>query len=310
MQPRDCLESVKLFGKNVFSWKAKNREINHSQRPLILGRRRASRQKLQISNPYNFQHITHKTREDFPRLQRANNAKLAAGLFTVCVSAAPPPRSPGLVATRFTVSQDYTFVIDSIPKRPVSLGLAMEAVESRVTAQATLSSSEVLEAPTFPGFPHAITTLDDSACPLTPRTTNPPCEMKHFLSGRTCGSLVSRQSPLRTQSVPVLQLAQVQGESSNRPSSGASDTLGGFHTFSGQKALGQGLEIPDVVSGSNRASWEDAIDYCYEHEAEANCDHPWDHPSLDLAGESFVQIPFGTDRLMPAPTHNTPALGI
>ncbi|OAA71882.1 PAK-box/P21-Rho-binding protein [Akanthomyces lecanii RCEF 1005] len=32
-----------------------------------------------------------------------------------------------------------------------------------------------------------------------------------------------------------------------------------------------------------RASWEDDIDYCYEHEAEADCDYQWERPSMDVA---------------------------
>lgn len=30
------------------------------------------------------------------------------------------------------------------------------------------------------------------------------------------------------------------------------------------------------------ASWEDDIDYCYEHEVEADCDYQWDRPSMDV----------------------------
>ncbi|KAM3507204.1 hypothetical protein MY11210_007240 [Beauveria gryllotalpidicola] len=32
-----------------------------------------------------------------------------------------------------------------------------------------------------------------------------------------------------------------------------------------------------------RASWEEDIDYCYEHEAEADCDYQWERPSMDFA---------------------------
>ncbi|ATY59578.1 PAK-box P21-Rho-binding [Cordyceps militaris] len=32
-----------------------------------------------------------------------------------------------------------------------------------------------------------------------------------------------------------------------------------------------------------RASWEDDIDYCYEHEAEADCDYQWERPSMDVS---------------------------
>lgn len=35
----------------------------------------------------------------------------------------------------------------------------------------------------------------------------------------------------------------------------------------------------------NRESWEEDIDYCYEHEAEADCDYRWERPSLDNTRE-------------------------
>ncbi|KAK2022218.1 hypothetical protein LX32DRAFT_657870 [Colletotrichum zoysiae] len=302
MQSRDRLESMQRFGKNIFNRKAKNRESNRDKRSsgslcadelvlngptstnrshfitFIFGRHRASRQDSSVDDVA--------TRRS---LQRASNAKLGAELSSVCVSTASSPISSSLVATHFIVSQGPFFTIDSTTKRPGSFDLATEAVEPRVTSQATPLSSEVLEAPPDPGLPHAITTLDTSAWPLTPRTTNPPCAMKYVLSGRTCGSLVNQQWPLLNQSVPVLPLAQVQDESSNRPSSGASDTLGSFHTFYAQNALKQSLEVGDAVGGSDGASWEDDIDYCYKHEAEANCNYLWDCPPLDLVRKTTLQ---------------------
>jgi hypothetical protein len=41
-------------------------------------------------------------------------------------------------------------------------------------------------------------------------------------------------------------------------------------------------------------SWEDDIDYCYEHEAEADCDYKWETTSLDGAALDSPTIPHNT----------------
>lgn len=60
--------------------------------------------------------------------------------------------------------------------------------------------------------------------------------------------------------------------------SGASETLGRFDMVAAQRAMRAGLH-PDGgtdETASFRESWEDVIDYCYEHEAEADCEYQWD----------------------------------
>ncbi|GKT43823.1 uncharacterized protein ColSpa_04004 [Colletotrichum spaethianum] len=254
-------------------------------------------------------------------------------------SPVPPPRSSSRIAKHYTVSQDSIATTDSAPESPQTSSsfqhpspfeVVLEVAEPPATALSIMSSGDGPEALTDPRFSHAITTPDDAAWPLTASTTLsyemalpdvPEEEEQYVLSRRSRGSLVSMQSSLRgSQSVPVLrQVAQPQDES-ERPSSGASDTLGSFDMLPAQNALQEVLEIDNVAEVSHRASWEDDIDYCYEHEAEANCDYAWDRPSLDLVRESFVQAPFDTDGLfvaplsaglMPAPTghmDNLPAL--
>ncbi|OHW96324.1 hypothetical protein CSPAE12_04980 [Colletotrichum incanum] len=232
----------------------------------------------------------------------------------------PPPRSSSRIAKHYTVSQDSIATTDSTTERPqTSSGFQLtdpfeavtELIEPPATAQGIPSSGEGLEVLADPRFSHAITTPDDAAWPLT-ASTNFSYEMalpdvpeedeQYVLSARSRGSLVSRQSSLRgSQSVPVLrQVAQTQDES-ERPSSGASDTLGSFDMLAAQSALKEVLEDDDVAEVTHRASWEDDIDYCYEHEAEANCDYAWDRPSLDLVRENFVQASFDTDDLYVAP---------
>jgi hypothetical protein len=40
-----------------------------------------------------------------------------------------------------------------------------------------------------------------------------------------------------------------------------------------------------------REAWEDDIDYCYDHEAEADCDYEWGRPSLDASRDGDTATP-------------------
>lgn len=61
-----------------------------------------------------------------------------------------------------------------------------------------------------------------------------------------------------------------------------------------------------------RASWEDDIDYCYEHEAEADCDYQWERPSLDVSHGMMCTAPQGysalDEALMKPPTKRSPGM--
>ncbi|CCF47150.1 hypothetical protein CH063_15649 [Colletotrichum higginsianum] len=112
---RDRPESVQLFGKTIFNRRARMKRESSNQTPSgtslhpgelvldgptstnkdhfipsIFGRRRTLRQddlgddpalarKLQISGPYNFQHVTHTKRDHLPDLQRGSRAELPRG---------------------------------------------------------------------------------------------------------------------------------------------------------------------------------------------------------------------------------------
>ena len=92
-------------------------------------------------------------------------------------------------------------------------------------------------------------------------------------------SAASTQSSLRgSYSVPMLR-SFVQAQ---RPPSSGSDTLGRFgpadlhvHPQDGEQ------DLPINDRRGVRESWEDDIDYCYEHEAEASCDYQWNRSSVD-----------------------------
>ncbi|PSR83308.1 hypothetical protein BD289DRAFT_483405 [Coniella lustricola] len=59
-----------------------------------------------------------------------------------------------------------------------------------------------------------------------------------------------------------------------------------------------------------RDSWEDVIDYCYEHEMEADCDYDWHRPSIDVMhGTAYTEASSEDESfLLSRPTSDVPAL--
>ena len=169
-------------------------------------------------------------------------------------------------------------------------------------------------------FSHALTTPGDAAWPLA--ATSPqmgyetplpdvPEEEEHAAGvfGRSRLSVTSTKSSLRgSQSAPMLRsLAQAQ-----RPMSGFSETLGDFDT----PLVSPGLHgHPDAEERPIRDNWEDDIDYCYDHQADADFDYQWERPSLDADREDTVLVtgvPFAKLELAEAQlistAHSSPGL--
>lgn len=94
-------------------------------------------------------------------------------------------------------------------------------------------------------------------------------------------SVVSIQSSLRgSQLVPMFRPRM----ESRRPISLTSETLG--HSATAATPSVATIDERDqngLEAAAPPESWEDDIDYCYEHEAEANCNYRWDRPSLETA---------------------------
>ncbi|ROT38807.1 hypothetical protein SODALDRAFT_252097, partial [Sodiomyces alkalinus F11] len=149
-----------------------------------------------------------------------------------------------------------------------------------------------------PHFSHALTTPDDAAWPLktntafayeTPLPNVPEEDENHGAGRRSQMSLASNNSSLRgSHSVPMLrQVAQLQSNGPQRPPSGASDTLGPLErTVAHSGASNPRGRNTDAGISVYRESWEDDIDYCYEHEAEADFEYAWDRPSLEINRET------------------------
>ncbi|KAK8057681.1 hypothetical protein PG996_011618 [Apiospora saccharicola] len=142
---------------------------------------------------------------------------------------------------------------------------------------------------------HAITTPDDAAWPLTANVLTslpdvPEEEEGSVTTRQGCSSLTSNNSSLRGSiSAPVLRQmpqAPVHGRvpgrvSGQRPPSNASETLGKFDMLAAQRLM-QGTIDEDASVYEDNLNWEDDIDYCYEHAAEADFDYAWERPSCDM----------------------------
>jgi hypothetical protein len=76
----------------------------------------------------------------------------------------------------------------------------------------------------------------------------------------------------------------------HRPSD-ASDTLGRFDLVAAQQDLQKALAESSRCETIPREAWEDDIDYCYEHEAEADCDYEWGRPSLETSRDGDTATP-------------------
>ncbi|KAL8388615.1 hypothetical protein RB595_009102 [Gaeumannomyces hyphopodioides] len=140
-----------------------------------------------------------------------------------------------------------------------------------------------------------------------------PEEEEHaaLTQARSRLSIISTHSSLRgSNSVPQLRrlsLRQAAAATAAPPRprapSNASETLGRFDFVSTQPAPGDVPEGGDAAEFLSRESWEDDIDYCYEHEVEADCNYAWERPSLDLSREDETATPVdyaGDDDVLPS----------
>ncbi|KAF4998855.1 hypothetical protein FGRMN_2854 [Fusarium graminum] len=397
---RDRPDSVHALGKNIFHRRAKSSKSTRSKRessaqsssgsslystepssetslntfkdtimPTIFARRKSSRdetvlqKKLQISGPFNFQHVTHTPREQLanppsrnsgqevyftntfsnsssseriteheisPRSSRSSlrprrlikHARSQEQLRTSPPRPVRPPRSPQMDSLH-----SPTLGAPIPPPRGSSRqpalhdgdSLAMPSWDRPQTSGGfrhpqPFSPNDMTEQPAATShgygialdqepmpvidhrFSHAITTPDDAAWPLPaaanyePPLPDVPEEEEHVINmGRSPKSPVSPRSSLRaSQSVPLLRRSQNKENAAQRSAG----------HYNGSAAHGHSI----------RESWEDDIDYCYEHEADANFEYEWERPSTDSCREAppGVQVAFfEDDELREVPTVGT-----
>ncbi|KAE9379017.1 hypothetical protein N431DRAFT_326496 [Stipitochalara longipes BDJ] len=132
---------------------------------------------------------------------------------------------------------------------------------------------------------HAVTTPGDEAWPLTALLpgNSELADVKE--EDEDVGSRKSRvsvaSSELRmSQSVPALRRLSYEQASDmleNRMSTTLGRSSSGETVVPRKTPLSPGFQVV-------HDSWEDDIDYCYEHEVEADCDYQWDRCSVEERG--------------------------
>lgn len=141
----------------------------------------------------------------------------------------------------------------------------------------------------------------------------PEEEEQTGLPRRSRASVRSTNSSLRgSLSVPALRKMSVASSnysSHGRNYSRESAVFGQFDECSPRQTPSSMLREDDEEP-LRRDSWEAVIDYCYEHEAEADCDYDWHRPSLELDTEPTVMVTESEDdcTLSSRPTSDLPAL--
>lgn len=190
-------------------------------------------------------------------------------------------------------------------------------------------SSSGCASPTFPGerrysriFLPTETPNWPLTCPLNNSSVTtfeaalpdvPEEEEQAGLPRRSRASVRSTNSSLRgSLSVPALRKMSVASSnysSHDRNYNRESTIFGQFDACSPRQTPTSMLRR-DEAEPLRRDSWEAVIDYCYEHEAEADCDYDWHRPSLELDTEPTVMVTESEDdcTLSSRPTSDLPAL--
>ncbi|QGI82272.1 hypothetical protein CEK25_009001 [Fusarium fujikuroi] len=257
---RDRPDSVQVLGKNIFHRRAKSSKSGRSRRessaqsssgsslystelssetslttfkeaimPTIFARRKSSRdetalqKKLQISGPFNFQHVTHT-----PREQVANSAS----------------RTPGQEQPQPNCYSDRVVEHEVSPRSSRASNLPRRLIKHA-------RSQEQLRTPPRPVHPPP---------PLEPlpllRGSSPyssPQEAHRLPVARFDRPLASgKQAVTPVAEQAVLQTITILDDAASPPPAAATSEP----------------QLPPLPDVPEEESWEDDIDYCYEHEAE------------------------------------------
>ncbi|KAK7751323.1 hypothetical protein SLS62_006729 [Diatrype stigma] len=141
-----------------------------------------------------------------------------------------------------------------------------------------------------------VTALDDAAWPLSANAMAslpelPEEEEAHATAREPPSRPTHKRTSLRgSVSVPALhQFSMSQSPpaqvTSQRAPSDASDTLGEFDLVTIQQPRQASVANEQMFGESLCDNWEDDIDYCYDHAAEADCDFAWERASGEVQRE-------------------------
>ncbi|KAI0014045.1 hypothetical protein F4779DRAFT_203433 [Xylariaceae sp. FL0662B] len=203
----------------------------------------------------------------------------------------PPPRTSSRVSMRYDGFDPLSTT--SLERPATSCGFRQPQPFIPPSVDATNGKVNQSIVASLQQFPHAVSTSDDAAWPLVnpsnPLPDVPEEEEHHILVRQSQMSVTSNHSSLRgSVSVPLLRQMS-SAKAPQRPPSNASDTLGIFGSFTGQRAFRTGAHDSYRAEDIFCESWEDDIDYCYEHAAEADCDYAWERASSDIQRESDME---------------------
>ncbi|KAI9837456.1 MAG: hypothetical protein M1819_007104 [Sarea resinae] len=231
--------------------------------------------------------------ENFSRNSPKRNSKLQSGPVI------PPPRRSSRAAV--TVAYGQTLADQPSPpstERPASnLSFRDPQPMDPLLSSPPAASEPPEEEPH--DAPHAVTTPNDVALHLrAPSFTDladVPEEEEHYLTktvsdpNSRSDSVVStvRHMPAspsnQTFGRPSLDSARLSAvmNQDNRRLSQASDTLGAYYPPPASGAKSASAEKLTAYGRAADDCWEDDIDYCYEHGAEADGEFEWDRKSFD-----------------------------
>ncbi|GAB1320557.1 CRIB domain-containing protein [Madurella fahalii] len=161
---------------------------------------------------------------------------------------------------------------------------------------------------------------DDANWPLPcPSSATSECTLPNvpeedesaFVFKKSRASIASNSSLRGSQSVPMLRaFSSRKNDEAAGLSSDGSDAQSRFDLYAAQRALEDALFEANQVESLPRESWEDDIDYCYEHAAEADCDYEWDRPSIETSRDGDSATPVDDqgriDSCAPSPAMLTP----
>ncbi|KAK4462488.1 hypothetical protein QBC42DRAFT_78677 [Cladorrhinum samala] len=210
-----------------------------------------------------------------------------------------PPVPPTRVSSRVPSRHERFDSIDTAFRYPQPPSLPSDACSPPPTSYGYVPGPDMDVIHEQPYSPITSPPVDDPNWPLPCASSNasethlpnvPEEDENTFVSKKSRASIISNSSLRGSQSVPMLRaFAFPKDDENDRRSSEASDTLGRFDLAAAQRALEEALGAH--ADGISRASWEDDIDYCYDHAAEADCDYDWDRTSLDITRDCDSATP-------------------
>lgn len=214
---------------------------------------------------------------------------------------APPQR----VSSRTASMRPEDYNLHSSDRPRTSVGV----LRSPIIVQ-TPPPNEALDYFSAVPVAHTLRTPEEPCWPLGPGITSsfgselaevPEEEDEKPSSNKRLSVIYSNKRASR--SVPDFHLPQEsdieeERDLEYRPETGMSDTIGNTAVSNSIILADPSGSKPEQPSRSSLDNWEADIDYCYEHEADANFDYEWTRRSLDKNSESSLT------QLAPSPEHS------